>query len=297
MQQELLQSFTLFLSTEKNYSEHTVSAYVKDVTDFCVFLELEEISVATVNYQAVRLYFTHLYEKRLARNTVARLISSLRSFYQFLLREKHVKENPFHGLSLPKQEQRLPNFLYEEEMASLFEICDISKPLGQRDQAILELLYATGIRVSECSQLDLDHVDFTLSMILVYGKGRKERYVPFGAFALEALQRYVQDGREKLVTASDSEQTALFLNYRGGRLSARSFRTILQKIVQRTSLHKKVSPHVLRHTFATHMLNEGADLRSVQELLGHAQLSTTQIYTHVTKERLKTAYMNHHPRA
>lgn len=298
MQKEFLRAFKTHLSTEKNYSEHTVSAYTRDVVDFSVFLELEGISdITAVDYSTVRLYLTHLYRQRFARNTVARMISSLRSFYQLLIREGYANTNPFTNVSLPKQEQRLPNFLYEEEIASLFEICDITTPLGQRDQAILELLYATGIRVSECFQLDLDHVDFTFGMILVFGKGRKERYVPFGAFALEALQRYIQDGREKLRENSNTDPSALFLNYRGGRLSTRSIRSILQKIVQRTSLHKNVSPHVLRHTFATHMLNEGADLRSVQELLGHAQLSTTQVYTHVTKERLKAAYMDHHPRA
>ncbi|HET7657777.1 MAG TPA: tyrosine-type recombinase/integrase, partial [Bacillales bacterium] len=178
-----------------------------------------------------------------------------------------------------------------------FSVFDVSTPLGQRNQAILELLYAAGIRVSECCGLTMKDIDFFMETVLVKGKGRKERYVPVGSCALEAMQCYIQDGRQSLLEKTDQQTETVFLNYRGGPLSTRSIRNILNDLVQKAAVNIHISPHVLRHTFATHLLNEGADLRAVQELLGHAHLSTTQIYTHVTKERLREVYMQHHPRA
>lgn len=298
MQQSNVQSFFSYLEFEKNYSMYTIANYKRDLANFNLFLKKEGIEdFSSVNYADVRLFLTELHDRGLARNTVARMISSLRSFYRFLLREEIVNYNPFQAASLPKKEHRLPNFLYEEEVAALFGVLDVATPLGQRNQAILELLYATGIRVSECCSLNQTDIDFSLGMLLVYGKGRKERYVPIGSYAIDALERYIQDGRKKLAGKNSEETDALFLNYKGTRLSDRSVRTILNKIVEQASLHKNISPHAIRHTFATHLLNQGADLRSVQELLGHAQLSTTQIYTHVTKESLRNTYLNHHPRA
>lgn len=298
MQSNSVNSFITYLEVEKHYTENTIINYKNDLAEFCIFMEKEGIhQLTSVNFADVRLFLTDLHERGFARNTVARMISSLRSFYRFLLMEKEVDNNPFQSTALPKKEHRLPNFLYEEEVAALFRVLDVSTPLGQRNQAILELLYATGIRVSECVALDVHDLDFSLEHVLVYGKGNKERYVPIGSFAIDALKTYIQDGRVRLLNKNENGSEALFLNYKGNRLSARSVRTIIKQIVDKASLHKNISPHVLRHTFATHMLNAGADLRSVQELLGHAQLSSTQIYTHVTKETLRNVYNTHHPRA
>lgn len=290
--------FIQHLKVEKNYSEHTVINYKKDLEEFCRFLNREGIvRFSDVNYSVARLFLTELYARGLARNTVARMISSLRSFYRFLSMEQNISNNPFQLVELPKKDYRLPNFLYEEEVAALFHAVDTSTPLGQRNQAILELLYATGIRVSECVALNVTDIDFFHEQIFIVGKGKKERYVPIGSFANDALKLYIQDGRKQLLKNHSSRTDALFLNYRGNRLSARSVRTILRQIVEKASLHKNISPHVLRHTFATHMLNAGADLRSVQELLGHSQLSSTQIYTHVTRDTLFNIYNRCHPRA
>lgn len=297
MEEALETAFFQYLKVEKNCSPHTVISYQKDLTQFRQFLTREGISnYVMVTYGDVRLFLTELYQKKYARNTVARMVSSLRSFYRFLLREKQISNNPFAVVNLPKRDQRLPSFLYEEEMERLFRVSDVKTPLGQRNQAILELLYATGIRVSECCRLNVADVDFSLGTVLVFGKGRKERHVPIGSFALDALKRYIDNGRVHLIK-EDETPDALFLNYRGGRLSDRSVRTVLKNIVDKASIHTHISPHKLRHTFATHLLNAGADLRSVQELLGHAHLSTTQIYTHVTKEKLRQIYITHHPRA
>ncbi|WP_246940386.1 tyrosine recombinase XerC [Bacillus pinisoli] len=295
---ELLKSFTEYLQIERNYSVYTIVYYTQDIEEFARFMDSEGVNQLTqVTYTEVRIYLTKLFKQKLARKSVARKISSLRSFYKFLMREHIVNDNPFALVSLPKREQRVPQFLYHDELAKLFEVSDVSTPLGQRNQAILELLYATGIRVSECCKLELPDLDFSLGTILVHGKGSKQRYVPFGSFASDALETYIENGRKELLLKGKNNSEALFLNYRGTQLTPRGVRVILNDLIEQASLTIHISPHVLRHTFATHMLNEGADLRTVQELLGHSQLSSTQIYTHVTKDRLKTIYMNHHPRA
>jgi integrase/recombinase XerC len=295
---ELMKSFTAYLQIERNYSAYTIVYYNQDIEEFVQFMKSQSInSISQVTYTDVRIYLTELYKHKLARKSVARKISSLRSFYKFLMREHIVKDNPFSLVSLPKKEQRVPQFLYHDELAKLFQVSDQSTPLGQRNQAILELLYATGIRVSECCKLELADIDYSLGTILVNGKGKKQRYVPFGSFANDAIELYMEHGRRELIKKGSSSNSALFLNYRGGTLTPRGVRLILNDLIEKASLSIHISPHVLRHTFATHMLNEGADLRTVQELLGHSHLSSTQIYTHVTKDRLKTIYMNHHPRA
>jgi integrase/recombinase XerC len=295
---DLIQSFTEYLQIERNYSTYTIVYYNQDIEDFIGFLQQQSIdNITMTTYADVRLYLTELYKQKLARKSVARKISSLRSFFKFLMREKISSDNPFSLVTLPKKEIRIPQFLYEDELQKLFDVSDTSNPLGQRNQAILELLYATGIRVSECCKLQLNDIDFTVGTILVHGKGKKQRYVPFGSFAQDALEAYICSGREELAKKSPNQSTSLFLNFRGGPLTERGVRLILNDLITKSSVSIHISPHVLRHTFATHMLNEGADLRTVQELLGHSHLSSTQIYTHVTKDRLKNIYMTHHPRA
>jgi integrase/recombinase XerC len=292
-----LNLFIEYLQIEKNYSQYTVEHYRHDILDFFMFMSEQAIKgLDDVQYFDVRLYLTKLYEKKLSRKSVARKISSLRSFYKFLLREKLVKENPFALVSMPKQEKRLPDFFYEEEMEELFKACEDNTPLGQRNRALLELLYATGIRVSECSNIRLSDLDMSLSTVLVHGKGHKERYIPFGSFAHEALNAYINDGRKQLLKGKETHDY-LFVNFRGGPLTDRGIREILNSLIEKSALNVKIHPHKLRHTFATHLLSNGADMRTVQELLGHAFLSSTQIYTHVTNEYLRKTYMSHHPRA
>ncbi|WP_066173019.1 tyrosine recombinase XerC [Bacillus marinisedimentorum] len=296
--EQAVRQFSEYIQIERNYSPHTLQGYLADIKEFEAFLKQQDIPVfAAVSYASVRIYLTELYQRQLARKSVARRISSLRSFYKFLLRENAVDQNPFSMVHQPKKEGRLPQFLYYEELDQLFKAADVATPLGQRNQAILELLYGSGIRVSECSGLDIANIDLTLGIALIHGKGRKERYVPIGSYAQDALEKYIKDGRKKLSAKADEESSSLFLNNRGRSLTDRGIRLILSKMIDDASLTISISPHVLRHTFATHLLNEGADLRSVQELLGHSHLSSTQIYTHITKDHLRKTYMNHHPRA
>ncbi|OZU90676.1 tyrosine recombinase XerC [Virgibacillus indicus] len=287
-----------YLQIEKNASPYTVKYYLNDLETFFSFLNGEGIDqLNQPDQRTVRVFLTSLYNKQLSRRSVSRKISSLKSFYKFLERENMVLANPFMNITLPKKDKPIPGFLYKEELEKLFEVNDLSDPLGQRNQAILETLYGTGIRVSECEQLNIRDIDFSIGTLFVTGKGRKERYVPFGNFAEKALESYINDGRNKLLSKGKNSAESVFLNARGGALTARGIRLILNKMVEKAALTVHVHPHKLRHTFATHLLNEGADLRSVQELLGHENLSSTQIYTHVTKDHLREVYMNSHPRA
>lgn len=290
--------FIKYLQIEKNASPYTLKFYTDDLNTFFTFLEEEQIQdLDRLNERDIRIFLTNLYKNQLSRRTVSRILSCLRSFYRFLQREEFVKQNPFMHISLPKSEKKLPSFLYQEELEKLFHVSDMTTPLGQRNQALLELLYATGIRVGECVKIQISDIDFDIGTVFVTGKGNKERYVPFGTFAATALKSYIEDGRKSLLEKTESQTDCLFLNVRGQPLTERGIRFILNKMVEKTSLTINVYPHKLRHTFATHMLNAGADLRTVQELLGHEHLSTTQIYTHVTKDYLRHVYMNSHPRA
>ncbi|HAM79381.1 tyrosine recombinase XerC [Ornithinibacillus bavariensis] len=295
---EYQQLFTEYLQIEKNASPYTIEYYQHDLQEFLSFLLQEGIIVLQdIDQQTVRLFLTTLYNRKLSRKSVSRKISSLRTFYKFLEREEIVDSNPFMVITLPKAAKAIPGFLYEEEIEKLFEVNDLADPLGQRNQALIEILYGTGIRVSECQQLRIRDIDFSIGTLLVKGKGRKERYVPFGTFAEKALQVYIQDGRRQLLEKNGTNAEALFLNARGNSITTRGIRLVLDKMVEKAALTVNVHPHKIRHTFATHMLNEGADLRTVQELLGHENLSTTQIYTHVTKDHLRNIYLNSHPRA
>lgn len=293
-----IERFITYLYVERNASPYTIHFYRQDIVTFERFITTTGVDdLSSVTYRDVRRFLAHLYERKLSRKTVSRTLSSLRSFYKFLERESIVTSNPFVRIPLPKQNKLIPDFFYKEELVQLFHVNDLSEPLGQRNQALLELLYATGIRVSECEALTVDEIDFDFSTIKVVGKGNKERYIPFGQFAKEALQLYLDEGRNTLLQKANEETDRLFLNFRGKPLTDRGIRYVLNQMIRNTSLTVNIHPHKFRHTFATHMLNEGADLRTVQELLGHENLSTTQVYTHVTKDRLRHVYMNSHPRA
>ncbi|OLN22798.1 tyrosine recombinase XerC [Domibacillus antri] len=289
-------SYFAYLQIEKNSSVHTIKNYRDDLEQFFMFMNEQHIKkVEDVTHQDARLYLTGLHAQKMARASVSRKISALRGFYRFLMREEIVMENPFLIVHRPKGTKKLPSFFYEEEMRELFETVQETDALSIRNKALLELMYGTGIRVSECTGLTLTDIDIDLGIILVRGKGGKERYVPFGSFAAEAVQSYVELSRPTLM--KNANHSMLFVNYRGGPLTVRGVRHILTELIEKASLSGKIHPHMLRHTFATHLLNNGADMRTVQELLGHTSLSSTQMYTHVTKEHLQKTYMKHHPRA
>lgn len=295
-----LNFFVEYLQIERNYSQYTIVNYVTDIEDFFSFMKEQVIlHLEEITYNDTRLYLTQLHKRNYSRKTISRKISSLRSFFKFLVREEKLNENPFSLVSLPKREQKIPQFLYEEEIEKLFSISDCTTPLGQRNQALIEILYGTGIRVSECCAIRLSDIDFYIGTVLVQGKGGKQRYVPFGSFAQDAIEQYINQGRKILLSKlkTPEEHSYLFVNNRGNPLTDRGVRHVLNEMIKKTSLTLHIHPHMFRHTFATHLLNEGADMRSVQELLGHSHLSSTQVYTHVTKDHLKRIYMSHHPRA
>ncbi len=292
-----LDKYLQYLIADRHYSLKTKQAYADDIHEFINFMNTNNDfhHFAEVSFNDIEAYLTYLDEKQLARSSVARKVSSLRAFYNFLVRNEYVKDNPFINVELKKKPKRLPEFFYEKEMETLIAAASGDSPLAQRNQALIEVLYATGIRVSECVNLTLGQIDFDLKVMLIHGKGDKDRYVSFGQYALRALQRYLQDGRPKLLR--NHQHDVVFVNHLGEPLTSTGIEYILKQIIKKTDLTANIHPHMLRHTFATQMLNHDADLRTVQELLGHSSLSTTQIYTHVTMEHLQKDYRNHFPRA
>jgi integrase/recombinase XerC len=292
----LIDRYIEHLRVEKNASVHTAQHYGKDLQQFSDFLKQQRLlDFAAVSYLNVRSFLAELNAKQYAKRTVSRKLSALRSFYSYLVREGVLEASPFAHIKTPKLDKKLPRFMYIDEVRLLLESVDISTALGSRDRAILETIYASGMRVSELVLLNLHSVDLANGIALVFGKGAKERYVPLGDYAVDAIRRYLAAGRPTLL--GNGSETALFLNYKGNRLTDRSVRRVVDKYIERMAGAKNVSPHTLRHSFATHLLEAGADLRTVQELLGHSNLSTTQIYTHVTKDHLQSIYNRAHPRA
>lgn len=279
----------------QNRSVLTVSAYQTDLVQFFRFaalelgLESEILTVDMIDVFIVRGYLGVLADYGLARKSMARKLAALRSFFKFLCRKEILQINPVLRVASPKLGRKLPNFLYIDQMEGLLHASDCTNLLGSRDQVIIELLYGSGLRVSELVGLDRVNLELEVGLIRVLGKGSKERVVPMTDYAIQAIERYLQ--------LREDHTEILILNYQGTWLTARSVRRILNKMVAKISLEQHVNPHMLRHSFATHMLDGGADLRSVQELLGHLKLSSTQIYTHLTRERLKKVYAQAHPRA
>lgn len=283
--------FINYLEIEKNASDHTVTNYKIDLREF--FESIKDKPIEEITHLDVRLFLARMKEKNFARRSVARKMACLRSFFKFLYRDGYIKSNPSVSLLTPKIEKKLPLFLNIEDVTRLLESPDPSLDIGLRDRAIMETLYSTGVRVGELVGLNKDDIDFISGVLKVYGKGKKERLVPIGDKALRAIRAYF----EKIGVTDINEKKPAFINKSKRRVSDRAVRRIVHKYILKTSLSGNISPHSLRHSFATHMLDRGADLRSVQELLGHANLSTTQIYTHVTTERLKSIYEKVHPRA
>lgn len=293
--------FLDYLTFERNVSPNTIAAYRDDLESFTGFLCNDYLSMARdqldlrrLDHLAVRSYLAHLSRRKLSRATVARHLSALRSFFKYLVREGIVEANPARAVATPKREKHLPAVLQTSDVALLLEQPDSSTTLGTRDAAFLELLYASGLRIAELTGIDLDDLELRARLVKVRGKGSKERIVPFGTKAEQALRAWLARRGEVL---RDIEVQAVFVNYRGERITTRSVRRLFDKYVRDAALRAGISPHTLRHSFATHLLNAGADLRGIQELLGHASLSTTQKYTHLNDWQLIEVYKKSHPRA
>jgi len=293
-----IDKFLRYLKIEKNYSPLTLLNYQNDLEDFNKFInptqdkasdEIKELSIEKVDYLSLRRYLAHLKDKKLKARSIVRKLSCLRSFFKFLCRDGYIDNNPATSLSSFKLDKHLPMFLTEEEVIKLLQVSRGNDERGLRDQAILETFYSTGMRISELVGLNIEDIDFISGVVKVRGKGKKERLLPVGEYALGAIRVYL-DRRKK-------QSSVLFLNKSGSRLTTRGTRNVVHKYIRLASLSSGISAHSLRHSFATHLLDRGADLRSVQELLGHANLSTTQIYTHLTTEKLKIIYNKAHPHA
>ncbi len=299
MIEKLSLDFVAKLEHEKGFSEHTLRAYHKDLLQFDNFLKAEKrSSLESINHLLLRRFLAVLRSKNYSKTTIARKLASIRSFFKFLIREGELVANPFEMLRTPKQDKKLPHFLSITEVDVLLKTPDSSSVMGLRDMAIMETLYSTGIRVSDLLGLDEGHIDFTAGMIKVKGKGKKERLVPIGSHAIDAINEYINSKSmsKKKEEKSVNRSEPLFLNKYGDRLTARSVARSLDKYLKESGINLLTSPHTFRHSFATHLLDKGADLRSVQEMLGHSSLSTTQVYTHITTERLKNVYDKAHPR-
>lgn len=328
----IINEFLSYLEFEKRFSVHTSKCYGVDLAQFGEFLtsrgadvspsaeahtpdsmmvsgggtaaavatqarvDVDKLLVA-VDVSVIRAYMTRLNEKQYSKATIARKLATLRSFYKFLMKRNRITANPVVGIRTPKQDKKLPRFLEYEEIKRLLETPPMDSWLGARDRAIMETLYSTGMRVSELVALNMDDVDFLGEVVHIRGKGKKERIAPISSSVLQIIQHYMEFRNKRAQNNSNFDSRVLFVNKHGGRLSTRSVRRKMDKYLKMAGLDPAISPHTLRHSFATHMLNRGADLRSVQELLGHQSLSTTQIYTHLTTSKLKDVYDNAHPRA
>lgn len=292
-----IQEFLNYLQKEKRYSDKTLLAYGRDLFEFNEYIQSSRpCMIQAIDYYDLRLYIAYLHDRDLARSTIARKLSSLRSFFKYLLLEGVLDENPMELITYQVRQQRLPDFFYENEIEALLKAaytCD--NPLKLRNVALLELLYGSGLRVTECRELKVDSIDLMNQIVKVKGKGGKERIVPVSDSASQAVRNYLTKLRPKMMR--DESQTFLFLSKKGKMLTTAQVHHILKSIVKESGLNLSIHPHKLRHSFATHLLDHGADLRSVQEMLGHEDLSSTQIYTHITKQQLRKNYMNMHPRA
>ncbi|ACB85242.1 site-specific tyrosine recombinase XerD [Natranaerobius thermophilus] len=294
--EKTVHEFIYYLNVERGLSENTLNSYLRDLKNFLEFLNQQGVTKwQEVKRTHIMKYLIFMKEKGKASATVTRNIASVRSFFQFLLQEGMISENPSTDLETPKQEKKLPEILSPQEVDKLLNQPDTTDFKGKRDKAMLEVLYATGMRVSELISLNVEHVDSNNGYILCKGKGDKERIVPLGKMAIKSVSDYISKSRPQL--RKNLSEPALFLNHHGKRLSRQGFWKILKKYAEKIGIKQKITPHTLRHSFATHLLENGADLRAVQEMLGHSDISTTQIYTHLTKQRLKDVYSKSHPRA
>ncbi len=290
----VIKDYLDYLKYQKNYSDYTILNYGDDILEFFNFIESEGLSYKKIEYSDIRFYLMYLKDTKKDNNsTIDRKLSSLRGFYKYLANNSIVKSNVFSLVSGPKKSKKLPRYFEYNELEEMFAVPD-SSYLGQRDLLLLEMLYATGCRVGELVSIKVSDIDFGRRNILITGKGNKERYLTYGEYCEEALNRYLRDG---YLALNKNKSDYLFLNNNGGVLTERGVRYILDRIIKQTGINKNISPHMIRHSFATHLLNEGCDLTTVQKLLGHESIKATQIYTHVTTDRLKEVYYKSFPRA
>jgi len=290
-----LKQFLGYLEHEKNASPHTIDSYKRDLTQLAQYLTKNQIRLVNTDHIVLRGFLATLYEKQWKKSTIARKLAAIRSFFQYSLKQRWIEDNPAKLLSTPKLDKHIPSFLSEEEMQKFLDLPISNKPLDLRDRAMLELLYATGLRVGELVGSNIEDINFPERLIRVRGKGKKERILPFGKTAEEGLQSYLRV--RSSIHKGEIDERAVFLNVRGGRITSRSVQRIVDSHFRQTALRRKISPHSLRHSFASHLLSRGADLRVIQELLGHESLATTQKYTHLDLKHLLDTYKKSHPRS
>ena len=289
-----IDKFLDYLKYERNYSNNTIIAYENNIRGFLSYCKIKNVkNMNEVNYQFIRGYISYLYKQKYQAKSITRILSALRSFFKYLKREEKISTNPLDLITSPKVEKKLPKYLTINDVEKILNAPDMSNKIGIRDAFILELLYVTGIRVSELTNIKLNDISIVENKIKIMGKGSKERIVYYGTRCQELLNKYLHIRNDFLKQANDY----LILSNTGKQISAREIRNIINRLKVKAGIDINISPHTFRHTFATHMLNEGADLRSVQELLGHENLSTTTIYTHLTNEKLRRTYLSTHPRA
>lgn len=289
-----IRDFERYLRNERKYPENTITSYLNDLYNYKQYIYDKLLNYKIINKDEIREYLKYLDKQKKSKSSISRELSALRNFYTFLLHNNIVDNNPFKTIKNPKKDKKLPNFLQHDELQDIFDSIEIDTPLGIRNRLIIELLYATGIRVSELTSLKLQDIDINNKEIRITGKGNKQRIVYFGEYAKKYLSLYIDNARSELLNGNTNKH--LLINNKGTELTSRGVELIVNEVVKKAALKHNISPHVLRHTFATDMLNNGADLKSVQELLGHESLSTTQIYTHITNERLRSVYLHTFPR-
>lgn len=289
-----MKEFMQYLKITKNYSENTIKNYELDLDEYKVYLDHKQIKGFDVDYKEIRNYLEYLSKLKYSKASISRKISTLRTFYKFLYKNEKITNNPMPLISNPKKDKKLPKFLFINEVEELLSKPDESVA-GLRDHLVMELLYSAGLRVSELVNIKLNDINYKEKTIRVLGKGSKTRIVIYGTVCSDILNKYLNESRCKI--KNNNQTNYLIINQKGGKLTDRSVRNIINKYLNQTSIKKNISPHTLRHTFATHLLDNGADLKAVQELLGHADLGTTQIYTHISNERLRESYRKNHPRA
>ena len=289
-----INNFIEYLKYQRNYSDFTCNNYKKDLNEYNSFILNNKINYKNMDYNEAKEYVIYLNKKNDAKSTISRKLSSLRTFYKYLVLNNKVESNPFLLVSSPKKEKRIPKFINYNNMEEILNVPNIKTKEGQRERVILEVLYASGVRVSELVNIKLKDIDFSNKNILIFGKGSKERLVSFGDYALEYINLYLKEGRNLLLDGVKSDY--LIVGKKSEKLTTRRVEQIIDDIIKKTSIKLNITPHMFRHTFATHLLDNGCDLLVVQELLGHASLSSTEIYTHVSNEHLREVYLKCHPR-
>lgn len=295
VREKIINDYLEYLKYQKNYSDYTILSYKNDILEFIDYLSREGLNFKTIEYSDIRFYLMYLKdEKHDDNSSVSRKLSSLRGLYKYMANEGIVKTNVFSLVNAPKKSKKLPRYFEYNELEELFMVPDTNTSLGQRDLLLLEMLYATGVRVGELVNIKVKDIDLGRRNIIILGKGNKERLVTYGEYCEDILKQYLSDG---YILLNKTGSDYLFLNNNGGNLTERGVRYILDELIKKTSINKKISPHMIRHSFATHLLNEGCDLLTVQKLLGHESIKATQVYTHVTTDRLREVYFRSFPRA